>query len=298
MLNSFFLKYKAHLQMHFIVLIWGFTGILGKLISVSSIPLVWYRMLIACAGLGAFLYFMRHKLELPKKEFLKIFTTGLIIAAHWSLFFEALKVSNVSVTLACLSSASLFTALLEPLFFRRRIIWYEIMFGFMVIVGLYLIFQFETQYILGITYSLISAFFAALFTVINGKFILKHSSKTISFYEMLGGFTGITIYFLLTSGLSPAGFAISMTDLYYLLILGLICTAYAFVVSVEVMKELSPYTVAVSVNMEPVYAIILALLFFGEAERMTAGFYMGALLILLTVITNAILKSRKRIQLR
>ena len=250
-------------------------------------------MLIGFLGIGILLFLTKTRPAISVKSLLAISFTGLIIAAHWIMFFEAIKVSNVSVTLACLASTSLFVAFIEPLFFRRKFLLHEMIFGLIVIGGLYMIFRFEGRYITGILYSLIAAFLAAIFTVFNGIFIEKHDAKSISFYEMLGGFTGISIYLIASSQISPDMLAITTSDLIYLLILGLVCTAYAFVVSVEVMKELSPFTVCISFNLEPVYAIILALLFFGEKERMTVGFYFGALIILFTIFANAYIKNKK-----
>lgn len=250
-------------------------------------------MLIGFLGIGIILFLKKQSPAISIKSFLAISFTGLIVAAHWIMFFEAIKVSNVSVTLTCLASTSLFVAFIEPLFFRRKLLLHEMIFGLIVIAGLYMIFRFEGRYITGIIYSLISAFLAAIFTVFNGKFIKKHDAKSISFYEMLGGFIGISIYFVATSQISLEMLSMTTSDLIYLLILGLVCTAFAFVISVDVMKELSPFTVCISFNLEPVYAIILALLFFGEKELMTTGFYFGALTILLTIFANAYFKTRK-----
>ena len=287
-------QYRNLLLLHLIVFIYGFTGILGALITIPSENLVWYRMLIAVIGIFAYLKFKKIILIVSFKNLLKFLVTGLIIASHWIFFFEAIKVSNVSVTLACLSSATLFTALLEPLIFKRRLIGYEAIFGLVIILGLYLIFNFETKYKLGIFYTLFSAFMASLFTVINGTFASKHEPAVVSVYEMLGGFIGISIYFALSSKTDLRIFEVPSIDVIYLLVLGLICTAFAFVVSINIMRELTPYTVTMAINLEPVYGIILAFFIFGEAERMTTGFYIGTIIILLTIFTNGYLKIRKR----
>lgn len=285
-------RYRNHIRMHFIILIFGFTGILGKLIEASSFATVWYRMLIAAVGLYAFLLITKHSIQVTRKKAGVLLLLGLVIAAHWALFFEALKVSNVSVTLSCLSASALFTALLEPLFFKRKLIFYEVFFGLLVIAGLYIIFQFETQYALGIIYSLFSAFFAALFTVLNGRLVKDNDPRDITLFEMIGGVVGISIYLLASGNLNVAELSLSLMDLVYLLILGLVATAYAFLASVDVMKEISPFTFSISVNMEPIYAIILALLIFGESEFMSGGFYLGAGIILFTVVANGFLKNK------
>lgn len=288
---NFLERYKHHISLHAIILIWGFTGILGKVISIPYYSIVIYRMGIAFLAL--LIYFLVSKKEFEKsiKRIVTFILVGIIVGIHWATFFQALKVSNVSVTLTTLASASFFVSFIEPLIFRRRIIWYEVFFGLLVIFGLYLIFSFEAEYKLGIILALISAFTAALFSVINGRLIHHAKAGQITMYEMLGGVIGISIYTFFFENVEVGAFSPSAMDVFYLLILGIICTAVAFVVSVEVMKVLSPYTVSISINMEPVYAIILALMFFGESEKMTLGFYLGAILILSTVIGNGILKN-------
>ncbi|MBD78793.1 MAG: EamA family transporter [Crocinitomicaceae bacterium] len=284
-------QYKDHISLHFIILIWGFTGILGKLISLPYYSIVIYRMGIAFLGLCLYLYIAKKPFEKSFKKIALFILVGVIVGAHWATFFQAIKVSNVSVTLTTLASTSLFVAFLEPLFFRRRIIWYEVVLGLMVIFGLYLIFSFEVQYKLGITLALISAMLAALFGTINGRLVQRAAPGQITMYEMLGGVLGMSCYTFFFENVEGGAFSPSMLDVFYLLVLGLICTAFAFVISIQVMRVLSPYTVSVSINMEPIYAIILALIFFGESEKMTLGFYAGAALILGTVIGNGVLKS-------
>ena len=275
---------SSHLKLHFVVLIYGFTAILGKLISMPASQLVWYRMLIA---LIAFFFFIRWKktdLSISIEQFFKLFGIGIIVALHWITFFGAIKISNVSVTLGCLATATLFTSLLEPFFFRKRINAIEVIVGLLIILGLYLIFRFETRYSLGIIIALISAFLAGLFTVINKKMVMHQKASVISFYEMLGGLTGITIYLLLFGSDDSLLTLPSPIDCIYLLVLGTICTAYAFAVQVDVMKHLSAYIVALTINLEPVYGIIMAYFIFGETEHMTEGFYFGTAIILFSVL--------------
>ena len=289
---------KDYVKLHSVILIWGFTGILGKVITISSISIVWYRTLIAVLALVIFMLIKRRKITVSTKNLFKYLGVGVIVALHWVFFFEALKVSTVSVTLATLASATLFTSILEPLFFRKKIVAYEIIFGLVVIAGLLLIFSFETKYKLGIIYSLFSAFLASLFTTINGIFIAdKGSPIKITLYEMLGSVVIISLYLMGTGNLTfetlslfNNGIDTFWLDLTYLLILGVICTAVAFVVSVDVMKKLTPFTVSISINMEPIYAIILALLFFGESEKMSWGFYLGAAMVMTTIFGNGIMK--------
>lgn len=278
-----FLKnYKPIIKLHLIIFILGFTAILGKLISISSIELVAYRMLIAASVLLIFLKIKKVNFSLPKKIIVKIFLVGLIVAVHWILFFQSIKLSNVSVALGCFSSITLFTSFLEPIFYKRKIRTLEVILGLITIAGLYLIFQFETRYTKGIIYALLSALTGSLFLVFNGNLTKYHSALSISFYEMLGGFIGICCY-LLINNFPDLTFHFLLSDLFYLLILGIICTAYAFMKTIDLMKILSPYHISLTLNLEPVYGIIFALLIFGESEKMTVGFYIGTLVILMAV---------------
>jgi len=272
------------LKLHFIVIIFGFTAILGKLISISAIDLVWYRMLIAVVTLYIFLRIRRISLSLPVGEVIKILFIGLLVAAHWITFFGAIKLSNVSVTLGCLASATLFTAIIEPFFYRHRPDLVEVIIGALIILGLYLIFQFELQFWKGILTATISAFLAGLFTVLNRKQVEKHPARVISFYEMLGGWLGISIFLLFRKNDTDIFNLLSPDDIIYLLLLGIVCTAFAFVILVDVMRQLTAYVVALTINLEPVYGILLALLFFGDSELMSMGFYLGTLLILISVL--------------
>ena len=206
---------------------------------------------------------------------------------------KAIKESNISVTLACLATGAFFTSILEPIFYNRKVIWYEVGFGLIVILGLYIIFKVEGNYYYGIILALTSAFLSALFSVINGKFAKLYNPTIISFYEILGGVLFLSIYLLFTQSFTPAFFQLSFNDFKWLLILSSICTAYAFIASVGIMKFLSPYTVMLTINLEPVYGIILALFLFNDKEKMSFEFYIGALIILTTVILNGILKNRK-----
>ncbi len=290
---SSYIKYLIYL--HIIVFIFGFTGILGRVITLDEFNTVWYRMLIAFLGLAIFSIFWRKGEKLSQKAILMLLGTGVITAAHWITFFGSIKASNVSVALACISSAALFTSLIEPLFFKRRFDWSELILGIATIVGIIIITQAAFEYWLGITLSLISAMLAALFGTLNGVYVRKGwDSVKISTIEMLGGFLALTVYLIVSGKTWIHPDQLGMSNLLWLLILGIICTSFAFVASVFVMKELSPFTVALSINLEPIYAIILAVILFPESEKMTWNFYLGAIIIILTVMTNAILKKRKR----
>ena len=285
-------KFKNYLLLHLIVFIWGFTAILGALITIDAIPLVWYRMLLAVLFIAIYFLWKKKSFKVDRGGLLKFFFTGVVIALHWVFFFKAIKVSNVSVALVTMSTGAFFTALIEPVFFKRKINALEMFLGLLVIAGLYIIFNFESQYKLGIIYALIASFLGALFAVLNGLFIKKYTADTISFYQLFFGVVFITIYLLFSNSFSVSFFQIPASDWMYLIVLSSICTAYAFIASVQVMKYLSPYTVMLTINLEPIYAIVLALFIFGDKEQMSSTFYLGAFIVLFVVLLNGIIKNR------
>ena len=286
---------KSYLHLHVIVFIWGFTAILGKLISLEALDLVWYRMLFASVIMTFVVLFNKEKMKVPFNVLVGFIVSGIIIAAHWLTFYQAIKVSNVSITLACLSTGAFFASILEPIFYKRKVIWYELLFGVIVVVGLGIIFNVETKYKTGIYLAVTSAFLSALFSVINGKYAKEYNPNIISLYELSSGVFFISIYLFFAGSFTPAFFSLSINDLIWLFLLSSICTAYAFSASVKVMKFLSPFTVMLTINLEPIYGIILALLIFDDTEEMTPLFYVGALIILATVIANGIVKSYKKV---
>lgn len=286
---------KSYLHLHVIVFIWGFTAVLGKLISLEALDLVWYRMLFASVIMTFVVLINKERIKVPFNVLVGFIVSGIIIALHWLTFYQAIKVSNVSITLACLSTGAFFASILEPIFYKRKIIWYEVLFGLIVIFGLGIIFKVETQYTTGIYLAVTSAFLSALFSVINGKYAKEYSPNVISVYELSSGFLFLSIYLFFADSFMPTFFALSSNDLLWLFLLSSICTAYAFSASVKVMKFLSPFTVMLTINLEPIYGIILVLLIFPENEKMSPMFYIGAIIILATVIANGIVKSRKKL---
>jgi len=273
---------KNLIILHFTVFIWGFTGILGALISISAVSLVWYRVLIAFVSLFLYFKFNKTAFRVNSSTFFKLIFTGALVGGHWILFFASIKLSTVPVTLVCLSSITLFTAIFEPLINKKRISKLEILAGSLIIVGIILIFKFETKYTKGIIAGLTSAVFASLFSIINSRLVKKNEAPVIAFYELTGAFLWITIFLLVTGGFNSS-MLLNNTDIGYLLILGTICTSLAYVAGVSVMRELSAFRVALITNLEPVYGIIMSFLFFGDMNKMTPGFWVGALLILSTI---------------
>ena len=288
-------KFKNHLHLHFLVFIAGFTAILGELITIQAIPLVWYRMTIAGILMFFFLRYKRIKLSIPLNVKIRFFLAGVVIALHWITFFAAIKTSNISITLAMFSTGAFFASLIEPLFYKRRIISYEIVFGLLIVIGVSMIVQIEGEYFYGIILGILSAFLSSLFAVMNGKFVQNYNALTISFYEFISGILFISIFLLFDNenGFSSSFFNITFSDFIYLLILASICTAYAFIASVYVMKHITPFSVVLTYNLEPVYGMIMAFIIFPDKEKMPIVFYIGSSLIILTVLLNAIIKYTK-----
>jgi len=290
-------NFKDYFHLHILVFIAGFTAILGELISITAIPLVWFRMLMAFILMVAYVKFTKVNLKISLKSVLRLSIAGVIIALHWITFFGAIDASNVSTTLAVFSTGTFFASIIEPIIYKRKILWYEILFGILAIFGVYIITQSEMEYLLGIALGILSAFLSSLFAVLNGSFLKKHSATVISFYEFISGVLFITIYILFFGdGFSKEFFNLSTSDFWYLFILASVCTTYAFIASVYIMKTISPYTVVLTYNLEPVYGIVLALILFPDKEKMSPSFYYGALVIIVVVIANAVVKNRRKLK--
>ncbi len=283
-------KLKSYLNLHLIVFIWGFTAVLGDLISIKDASLVWYRMLLAATFLLAFATFTKRSLYVDRVEMMKLIIVGLLIALHWVFFFHAINISNVSVTLAMFSCGAFFASILEPILYKRKMLWYEVLFGLIIIAGLFYIMQVEIRYLWGALSALFSVFIGVLFTLGNGKLIQKHDPVVMALYEFYAGFLGVTIYLLFRGTFTPAFFDVSGKDWVLILLLASVCTAYAFTASVKVMRRLSPYTVMLTTNLEPVYGILLAYFIIGDDERMSVPFYIGSAVILAIVILNGFIK--------
>jgi drug/metabolite transporter (DMT)-like permease len=290
---------KNYVQLHFIVLIWGLTAILGLLINISALAVVFYRTLFATVILLFFLYFWKFSFKVGFREFLKILGVGLIIGLHWILFFAAARVSTASVCLVGIATCSFWTSLIEPLMSSRKVKIYELALGILVVIGLYIIFSVEFQYVEGLIMAVLSAILASVFTVLNGKLTHRHNHYVITFYEMMGAFLGSILLiplYLIYFNTEIIDFIPNQLDWLYLIILAGICTVLAFSMSVKVQKVLSAFVVNLTVNLEPIYGIILAFLIFGEEEKMSLGFYIGTAIILFSVLcypmVNRIMKRR------
>jgi drug/metabolite transporter (DMT)-like permease len=286
---------RPYLKLHFIVVLWGFTAILGLLIKLSFIELVFYRTLLSAVGLAVLLHLSRLSFFLHPRAMIKMILTGVVIAIHWLLFFGAARYSNASVSLVGLSTTTFWTALLEPVIRKRRVSKTEIIFGIMVIAGLYVIYSDEFEYGLGLLMSIGSALLAAVFSIFNVGFVRKHNHMTIAFYEMIGAFIGtIPFLFWLNTTATPILSMPTVADAGYLLVLAFVCTVYANSVGIKLLKQLSAFASNLVINLEPVYGILLALLFFGESERMSSSFYIGAAIVTITVLLYPIVNKKMR----
>lgn len=279
---------KAFLQLHIAVLLAGITGVMGRLISLNEGLLVWYRMFFTVIVLWIIHHFSRK--DSSRSSFHPYpYLTGGIVALHWVFFYGSIKYSNVSVGLVCFSAVGFFTAILDPLINKRAFDKQEIALGLLVILGIYLMFHFDANYQTGIILGIISSLLATLFTVINKQLLNQFSSKELSRFELTGGWLVLSIllpvylFFFPVETILP-----TTTDLFWLLILSVLCTVLAFHLSLNALKKISPFTVNLSYNLEPVYGILLAFILFREDRELDKGFYIGITLIVLSVLLQSI----------
>lgn len=280
---------KAFIQLHIAVFLAGFTAILGKLITLNEGLLVWYRLFITVISLWVLLYLKNEFKKLPVKNSVLFFGVGGIVALHWVCFYGSIKYSNVSVSLTCFSAIGFFTSIFEPLIMKRKIDLFEVFLGLLAIAGIYLIFDFYPQYKKGILFGIISALLASLFPIFN-KNLLKHfSAKTVTLYEMSGGLLALTLIIPFYLKFFPAEYYLpSVTDWLWLLVLGWLCTVLSFILQLNALKKVSPFTANLTYNLEPIYGILLAFIIFQENKYLSAGFYYGLSLILLAVILQMV----------
>jgi drug/metabolite transporter (DMT)-like permease len=274
------------------VVILGLTGVFGKLISLSAIHLVWYRMGIAFISLAIFLAFKKQLFSVSKKDFIGLLGVGALVTFHWLCFFESIKVSTVSVAVVCLATSSLFSALIEPFFFKRKFLFYEVIMGVIVVLALAFIMGTETKYFWGYFYGIMAALLATLFTLFNAKYINKVGAAKITMIEMLSGVIIISCILFFQQDYTVFTTKISITDLTYLILLGTLCTAMVFVWLTEIMRHITPYSLIMAINLEPVYSIIFALIIFGDNELMSSSFYFGSCVIIGIVFLDGYLKNK------
>lgn len=283
------IRHQIHL--HFLVFIAGFTAILGKLITNSPISIVWHRMFIALIVIFLFVAITRKKLKTSYQNIFKYAILGFVISLHWITFFMSIDYSNVTIALSMMSTTAFFTSFIEPFFFSRKIIAHELLLSILVIIAIFLILNSELNYSVGIILGIFSAFFASIFSVLNGLLIKNEKAYKISFYEFLFGVVFISILLIITGRLDDLLIESFFSVNYlYISILGVVCTAYAFIAAVYLLNYITPYSAVLTYNLEPVYGILLALIIFGESEQMSSNFYIGLLLILFSVFLNFYLK--------
>lgn len=288
-----FAKYKNYILLHFIILIYGFTGILGKIVQIDAIAIVWHRVFIAAISLGLFMVILKRPFKVSsKKKLLQICLVGVIVAAHWVTFFHSVQLSTASFGVLCLSTTTLHVSWLEPLVMGRKFSWLEFGLSLIVVAGIYFVSSdFGGNELKALYYGLISALFAAIFSVFNAKFARDTAPSTISFYEMVVATLSLSILLLFLGRLGGGLFVMTGVDFAWLLFLGIICTSFAFLVTIELVKYLGVFTVSLSINLEPVYAIVLGIIILHENEKLNSNFYIGSVIIVGVIFLNAIIKS-------
>lgn len=284
---------KAYLQLHISVLLWGFTAILGRLISLREVPLVWYRTIFTCAALLLLPGIISHVRKTPRKEVLKLAGIGCLVCLHWVCFYGSIKYSNVSVSLSCLATTSFFTSIIEPAVTRKKMKFYEVALGFLIIPGIYMIFYFTRFYATGIILGLLAALLAGTFTTLNKTVVHIHDARSMTFIELGSGFIFLSAILPFYMQLFPSTSIVpSSSDWFYLLILSIGCTTLPFVLALRALNQLSAFSSTLTVNLEPVYGILLAIPFFHENREMDWRFYLGTGIILLAVFIHPLLRSR------
>lgn len=271
---------------------WGFTGILGKLIHLDAYVIVWHRVLIAFVALGIGLVYLKKSFKINStNNLLKVFGVGIIVALHWMTFYKSIQLSTASLGILCLSTTTIHVTWLEPLIMKRKFSWIEFGLGLLVIYGIYFVSSdFKADDYEALAYGLTSALCAALFSVFNARLVQDLPSSTITFYELLIGFLFMSVVLLFSGDLNSSLFTMTMSDFLWLLFLGILCTSFAFLATIEVVKRLGAFTVSLSINLEPVYTIVLAIVILNENELLGFQFYMGSAIIVIVVIANALIK--------
>lgn len=281
---------KHYLLLHIIVFIWGFSPVLGRFINTDAYQLVWFRVLITVAVMFLYLKFTKHDLKISSKHFWQLSGVGVIIMVHWLAFYGAIKASNISVTMVAFSTGTLFSSIIEPIFFKRKIRFYEVIIGLIIMGGIALIFSIETEYWLGIVLGIIAAFTSSLFGVFNGLLAHKLKPGIVSFYELSAALVSLSVFLALNGNFKPDFFVLDNSSIIGLLLLSLVCTVFPFIAAVDLAKYISPYTIVLTVNLETVYGIIWAILFYNENKEVKPTFYIGVLVILVTIFLNSYLK--------
>jgi len=291
---------KDYFKLHFIVLLFGFTAILGKLVSIPAVEMVFYRTLMAAVGMTVLLLLVKGSFTVSKSDFIKIFLTGSIVAIHWITFFVSGRISNPSTSLVGFATCSFWAALIEPIAKRKKIQVLEVGLGIVVLVGLILIFSFNFDYAFGLFLGIISGLTAAIFSVINSKIAARVSAYTITLYEMLGACATVILFFPIYQTYVAEDHQLHLVpapmDWVYIGTMAIACSVYAYSVMINLSKKLSVFFIQLALNLEPVYGIVIALFVFGQQEVMGWNFYVGTLIILSAVAIFPIIKNRQGFQ--
>jgi drug/metabolite transporter (DMT)-like permease len=276
---------KAFIQLHIAVFLAGFTAVLGRLINLNEGLLVWYRLLITVVVMLGILFANKAFVILPFKSILKMVGVGAVIAFHWVTFYGSVKYGNISVALVCLSAAGFFSSLLEPLFLQKKIVLAEVLLGTLAIIGIYIIFDFHPQFKLGIVYGILGALGAAIFPIFNKQLVKDFSPGILTFYELAGGLLVLTLLLpLYLSQTTVAYYIPTAKDFVWLLILAVVCTVFSFNLQLKALQKISAFTCNLMYNLEPIYGIILAFLFFEEGKAVNVWFYVGVGIIMATIL--------------
>ena len=289
---------KAFVQLHIAVFLAGFTGILGKLITLNEGLLVWYRLLISVVTLWLITLWSRKKRRIPAAGMLKIFGIGVVAALHWVCFYGSIKLANVSIALVCFSSIGFFTAILEPLIFRQKLHQRELFLGILVMIGISFIFQIDPRYRQGIFAGIIAAILGSVFPILSRKILQQFDAETVTIYELSGGLIFLSFLMPVYLWLFPSTHLFpNREDLLWLLVLSWLCTVIAFNLSMKALRKISAFTVNLTFNLEPIYGILLAFIVFREDKYLNKGFYAGLSLIFLAIVLQmtAIYRTREKI---
>lgn len=285
-----------YFKLHFIVFLWGFTAILGKLITLPPVEMIFYRTVLATVGLAAVMFFRKSDFRVAARDIPGLFFTGAIIAAHWIAFFGSARMANVSISLAGFATASLWTAIIEPLSRGRSIKGFEVFLGLCVIAGIVIIFSLDDGHRAGFLVAILSGLLASVFAVINARYTERIAVGAITLYEMAGAAFSIALFlpFYRWLWLDDGALKLAPTthDWIYLLILAGVCTVFAFVVMLRLMRKIPVFFIQLTINLEPVYGILMALVVFGETERMDVRFYIGTFIIISSIIAYPFLRRR------
>lgn len=281
---------KAYIQIHICVFLWGFTAILGRLISLQELPLVWYRLIITCIALLFMPNLINNLKKVDKKELKNLFFIGCIVATHWLFFYSSIKYSNVSVALSCFSITSFLTAIIDPIMSKTRIKITEVLLGIIIIPAIYLIFYFNQIYFTGMILAFLASLTASIFTILNKKAVSKTDSLSMTFIELFSGLIFITLTMPLYNLVFPNTNMIpSNSDWMWLFVLSIMCTVIPFNMSLKALKEISAFTANFVVNLEPIYGIIMAIFIFQENKELNTGFYIGAFIIISAIFLQPLL---------